>query len=235
MKPSNETTHRDELGASEAPSRFAKRIVVDHRERPSDVPTALATQPNVRLTFHHLTLGDYRVDDTLIVERKTVTDFSRSVRDGRLFAQAYRLAQVTTARPRMILEGTRMTRPGAVLSRSALQGALITVTLVFGLPLLRSSGPEETAQLILYAADQLLRRPCRSPHSFGVHAKELSRQQNLLLQVIPEIGPVKARRLLDTFGSPFSIASATVTNLLSINGIGPSTAANIHRDFHGDS
>ena len=47
--------------------------------------------------------------------------------------------------------------------RSALQGAIITVSLVFGIPLLRSSCPEETATLILYAADQLHRRAIKPP------------------------------------------------------------------------
>lgn len=69
-----------ETGASDAPSRFAKRIVADHRESRSGVPAALATHPNVDLTIRRLKLGDYRVNDTLIVERKTLADFAWSQR-----------------------------------------------------------------------------------------------------------------------------------------------------------
>jgi ERCC4-type nuclease len=114
-----------------------------------------------------------------------------------------------------------------------MQGALITVTLVFGIPLLRSSCPRETADLILYAADQLNRRTTKTPKRPGYHPKGLTRQQNYLLQAIPEIGPTKANLLLETFGSPFGVASATIEDLQNVDGIGTSAAASIHRVFHG--
>ena len=224
-----------ETGASsDAPPQFVRRIVVDDRERPSGVPTALAAHPNVHVTLHRLRLGDYRVNDTLIVERKTLTDFAQSVRDGRLFAQASRLARVKRTRPCLILEGTRVNHWSAALPRSAIQGAIITITLVYGLPLLRSSSPEETANLILYAADQLHRRESRLPQRYGYHPKGLIRQQSYLLQAIPEIGPAKAHSLLQSFGTPFGVATATIEDLKMIDGIGPAAAKRIHRVFHGE-
>lgn len=226
-------------GASDAPPLFVRRIavrriVVDHRENRSGVPAALSKHQNVHVTIHRLSVGDYRVNDTLVVERKTLTDFARSVRDGRLFAQASRLARVKSARPCVILEGTRVKHPSAALPRSALQGAIITITLVFGLPLLRSSSPEETADLILYATDQLQRRAIKPPQRYGYYPKGLTRQQSYLLQAIPEIGPAKAKLLLETFGSPFGVASATIEELQIVEGIGPSAAKKIHRVFHGE-
>jgi len=225
-------TNAMETGASDAPPQFVRRIVVDHRERPSGVPAALSKHPNVKLTTHHLSLGDYRVNDTLIVERKTLTDFAQSVRDGRLFTQASRLSRVKHARPCLILEGTRVNHWSAALPRSSIQGAIITITLVFGLPLLRSSSPEETAALILFAADQLHRRATKPPQRYGYHPKGLTRQQSYLLQAIPEIGPAKAKRLLETFGSPFGVASATIEDLQMVGGIGESAATKIHQVFH---
>lgn len=224
----------DELGASEAPPQSVRRIVVDHRERRSGVPEALARHPGVAITYHNLNLGDYRVDDTLVVERKTLTDFACSVRNGRLFAQASRLARSEHARPCLIVEGTRIDHWSAALPRSALQGAIITVTLVFGLPLLRSSSPEETARLLIYAADQLQHRTTRSPRRSGYRPRGLPRQQSLLLQATPGIGARRARLLLDTFVSPFGVASATIEELRTVDGIGPATAANIRRLFHGE-
>ncbi len=226
-------------GASDAPPNSSDELPYDELHVTtanirSGVPAALAAHPNVELTLDHLSLGDYRVNDTLIVERKTLTDFAQSVRDGRLFVQASRLSRVNHARPCLILEGTRINHWSAALPRSALQGALITVTLVFGLPVLRSSSPEETADLILYAADQLHRRTASIPKRPGYHPKGLARQQNFLLQAIPEIGPVKANLLLDNFGSPFGVASATAQDLQTVEGIGPSAAANIHNVFHGE-
>jgi ERCC4-type nuclease len=229
----------DGLGASEAPQQSirriaVRRIVIDHRERRSGVPEALARHPGVAITYHHLSLGDYRVDDTLVVERKTLTDFARSVRNGRLFAQASRLVRSKLARSCLIVEGARIDHWSAALPRSALQGAIISVTLVFGLPLLRSRSPAETAALILYAADQLHRRATRPPRRDGYRPKDLSCRQSLLLQAIPGIGPGKAGLLLDAFGSPVGVASATIEDLRAIDGIGQNTAVSIHRLFHGE-
>ncbi len=78
-RDSSDESPATKTGASDAPPQFVRRIACDHRERPSGVPTALAAHPNVELTLHHLRLGDYRVNDTLIVERKTLTDFAQSV------------------------------------------------------------------------------------------------------------------------------------------------------------
>jgi len=224
-------------GASDAPPQFVRRIaprriVCDDREAGSGVPEALALRPDVHLTYHHLSLGDYRVDDTLIIERKTVTDFARSIRDGRLFNQASRLARCRSARPCLILEGARINHWSGALPRTAFQGALITVTLIFGIALLRSSCPEETATLILYAVDQLCRRTVNLPKRCGYHPKGTNRQQSYLLQAIPGIGPLKAKRLLDAFGSPAGVANACARDLAMVEGIGPVAAEEIHRVFH---
>jgi DNA excision repair protein ERCC-4 len=114
-----------------------------------------------------------------------------------------------------------------------MQGAIIALTLVFGLPLLRSTGPRETADLILYAADQLHRRNSAAPKRQGYHPNGLFRQQSFLLQSIPEIGPARANLLLDTFRSPAGVASATVEDVRAVNGIGESASKQIYRVFHG--
>jgi DNA excision repair protein ERCC-4 len=218
---------------TQPPLQFVKRIAIDDRERGSGVIEALRNHPHVELTVRRLELGDYLIDKTLVVERKTLSDFAVSVIDGRLFTQASRLARTTRATPCIILEGTKKTHPDLVISRSAMQGAIIALTLVFGLPLLRSSCPQETADLILYAADQLQRRNATAPKRQGYHPKGLARQQSFLLQAIPEIGPAKAKLLLDAFGSPFGVALAKAEDLQALDGIGESASKNIHRVFHG--
>jgi DNA excision repair protein ERCC-4 len=216
------------------PLQFVRRIAIDDRERGSGVIEALRDHPNVELTVRRLKLGDYLIDKTLIVERKTLADFALSVVDGRLFTQASRLARTNRARPCFILEGVKEDHPNLVISRPAMQGAIIALTLVFGLPLFRSKCPRETADLILLAADQLQRRNSTAPKRQGYHPKGLARQQSFLLQAIPEIGPTKARRLLDAFGSPFGVASARVEDLQAVDGIGESASKKIRRVFRGD-
>jgi len=215
--------------------QFATRIAVDDRERSSGVAEALWQRPGVNVVVRRLQLGDYIVDSTLIVERKTLADFALSVRDCRLFTQVGRLTRQRQMRTCLILEGTPERYPRLAIPKPAFQGALITVTLVFGLPVLYSATPEETADLILYAANQLQRREVRPPRRRGFKVTGNRRRQILLLQAIPEIGPKKAELLLDAFGSPADIASAPIDALANVDGIGPKTARSIHRVFHGKS
>jgi len=85
--------------------RIAVRIAIDDRERSSRVKTALKRNGNVYISIKRLHLGDYQVNNTLLVERKTLADFARSVRDCRLFNQVGRLARERTMRTCLILEG----------------------------------------------------------------------------------------------------------------------------------
>ena len=55
-----------------------------------------------------------------------------------------------------------------------------------------------------------------------------------MLQAVRDIGPVKARALLDTFGSPAAIADATLDDLAATPGIGPRTAARLHAALNSE-
>ncbi len=160
-------------------------------------------------------------------------DFANSVRDGRLFSQAARLTRQRTKRVCLILEGTSTRYPNLPIPPAPLRGALVTVAVIFCLPILRSASPEETADIILCAAHQLQRRNTKPPRRYGYNLGSLVRQQRFLLQAIPEIGPLKAERLLNAFGSPAGVANATAKDLEVVEGIGPSAAEKIHRVFHG--
>jgi len=212
--------------------QFARRIAIDDRERTSRVITALTRRGNVEISIERLPLGDYRVDNTLIVERKTLADFALSVRDCRLFAQVGRLTRQRHMRTCLILEGTPDRYPRLSIPKPAFQGALIAVTLVFGLPVLRSATPEETADLIHFAANQLQRRDVRPPRRRYPNTSSNRRHQSILLQSIPGIGPKRAEVLLEAFGSPALIASATIDEFETVEGIGRLTAQKVWEILH---
>jgi ERCC4-type nuclease len=128
-------------------------IVVDDRESAGTVLAALQRRECVQLRVERLPVGDYRIDDALLFERKTLRDLVASIKDGRLFAQGLRLAEAPL-RASMILEGRSQDLADSRMQREAMQGAVVTLTLFMGIPLLRSMDPEETASLMLFAARQ---------------------------------------------------------------------------------
>ena len=77
-----------------------------------------------------------------------------SIVDGRLFKQMPTLIK-SKFRAILILEGSGNNAMALGVRLEALQGALISISLILGIPVLRSLAPEETARLIVYAARQI--------------------------------------------------------------------------------
>jgi len=201
-------------------------IVADDRERESGIPEWLGERAGVDVVVRRLKTGDYLVGSNVVVERKTLGDFAASIVDARLFKQATRLANASL-RPMYIIEGGVSDLRQVGLTREALQGALISLSLIFNIPVLRSMDTEETGRLLIFATRQLMRVgenswPCANPKAKGARAKKLR-----LLQALPGIGPEKARALLKEFASVEGCLTASADDLRRISGIGDKTAQGI--------
>jgi ERCC4-type nuclease len=216
-----------------SPADDRVRITADDRERSAGVIEALDAMEDVQLSIGRLSLGDYLVEKTLVVERKTVPDLGLSILDGRLFRQVGRLARAPAMRPCLIVEGAPEDFDRAAISRPALQGALITATLIFGLPILYSNEPVETARLLRIAARQLRRRQSRGPERFCSKTGSDRRLRMLMLEAVPDVGPVRAAALVDGFGTIEAIATASVRNLATTPGVGPVIAERLKRIVSG--
>jgi len=199
-------------------------IEVDDRESGSPMLPALRECADFHVTVARLPLGDYRVDGRFLFERKTLTDLVVAIKDGRLFRQALKLC-ATKLQPAIILEGTSRDLANCGMRWEAIQGALVTVSLFCGVPLLRARTPEETVRTMLFAARQgrtfasgALPRRGRRPR--GKRARQL-----YILQGFPGIGPERAHRLLERFGSVETIMRATAEDLRSVEGVGECIAS----------
>ena len=199
---------------------------VDDREVSSPVLAALRRHPEFRIQVERLTVGDYLIDDSLLFERKTLMDLAASIKDGRLFAQAERLA---SAGPRgaLILEGTAKDLTESRMRREAIQGALVTLTLFFGLPLLRARDPDESARLMLFAARQQRSFARGALPRHGKRPRGKARLQSHILQGLPRIGPERAKRLIEHFGSIEAVIAADARALTEVPGIGDAVAETI--------
>jgi len=201
-------------------------VIADDRESKNQVIKFLSHMKNVSLAVKRLSVGDYIVDNQLVFERKTLNDFARSIVDGRLFSQAIRLAN-SKYRSVLILEGTSKDLTEIGVSREAMQGALITISLLLGIPVLRSKDPFESANLILYSSRQIKLIGRKVSHRSGYKPKGKRKQQLFILQGLPGIGSERAVRLLNAFGSVEAVVTATSEELQSVAGIGESIAESI--------
>lgn len=209
------------------------RVVVDDREGKSGVVEALRSMEGIQVEVERLDLGDYLVDDRVLFERKTVVDFAGSLVDGRLFDQACRLASIRF-RPVLILEGTAADFAGCGVRREAIQGAVITLTVILNLPLLRSLDAAETARLIRYTGEQIERSAAGAVVRPGGRPKGKRKRQLFLLQGLPGIGSKRAGNLLDVFGNVESVVRADREALAAVEGIGRKTADAIRQTLSED-
>jgi len=188
------------------------QVIADHRETKSGVGEYLAALPGVRLRWEKLWTGDYIVEEGAIFERKTASDFAASLLDQRLFSQAKRLAD-QPLRAAFIIEGSTDDWSRLGIRREALQGALITLALIFDLAVFRSLNPKETSQILIYAGHQFARLRQDAPRYRIYKAKKRRTQQMHLLATLPAVGPDRAYRLLDHFGSVQACITAPAREL----------------------
>jgi ERCC4-type nuclease len=221
--------------ASGAVARVAPRrlkIICDDRERGSAVIDELRKLPDTDVVVRRLLVGDYLIDGRVLVERKTVHDFAVSIMDGRLFQQATRLVRTMPGRVVVLLEGDRsvLSEPG--LRRESVQGALVTLSVVLGIPVLRAVDAAETARILRYTTEQLRRAGANQVRRAGYRPKRLRARQLFILQGLPGVGPERAARLLDACGSVAGVFAADEKTLGQVRGIGQHTAAAIHLLMH---
>jgi len=89
-------------------------VLMDHRERQSQLAEFIAGDPQWQAGFAHMAVGDYLIDGRILIERKSLVDLAASIKDGRLFRQSIRLAVATR-------KGTRLQRR-ALMERDSTEG-----------------------------------------------------------------------------------------------------------------
>lgn len=202
---------------------FNMKVVVDHRE-PERFAKLFGEDDTVSTA--QLDCGDFLINDQWLFERKTIRDLCASLMDGRLFKQALRLVQ-SEYHPVVILEGSSKDIRDFEMRREAVQGAMVTLAVFFGLPVLRSLTPEETVCLMRYTAVQGDRFAEGGVQRAGYRPKGRKARQLYVLQSLPSIGTKRAETLLEHFGGVEAVMSATEDELAEVAGIGAPIAEKI--------
>jgi DNA excision repair protein ERCC-4 len=195
------------------------RVVADERERASGVPEELS-KLNVRVYFSRLPVADYVLNPELAVERKSVRDLVSSVYDSRLFYQAAKIS-AAYAKPFLLVEGDSKEVAGLVKNLKSFYGAIANVTLAYGLRVLYTANPKETAVAIAELLNHARAKPlARMPSEIPPKAKNVPQQQLYLVSSMPGIGRKLAEKLLSKYGTPRRVMSLTAGELALTPGIG---------------
>lgn len=194
-------------------------ILIDYREQDSNIPAMFEQKTGITPVCTHLSTGDYIVHNTICVERKTSVDFTRSLVDGRLFAQASRMKQRFQVCV-LIVEGSGTYQANPQVHINAVHGALINLAVVWRIPVLLSCNSQETVE-ILRLLYQQTEAGCRDiPLRRGYRPKRVRNRAAYCLAGFPGVGPALAVRLLEYFGSMRNVCAAPPEALYEVEGIG---------------
>ncbi len=206
-------------------TEFSRAVViyVDSREMKSEVVKRLY-EMGVAVRVQNLDVGDYVLSDRVAVERKTVDDFVDSIISRNIFDQLLRLKKAYL-KPILIIEGDGIYKR---LNPNAIRGALATIAVDFGIPIIQTANAEETAEILALIARREQEGKDRdvSPH-VGKTKKTLKEQQEYVVSAISDIGPVLARNLLEYFQTIERIATASEEELMKVPKIGRKIARKI--------
>jgi Fanconi anemia group M protein len=194
---------------------------VDTRETRSKVPKILEKVLNV--SYAALAFGDYQISDDIVFERKTFSDWEGSVmNNGHIFKQAKGLRE-NFKTPIFILEGgpdySARGHARPKLSKAALHSSFLSITTGYGIPIIPSGNPTETANII-HQAVRRLTEPGRAihvnTHKKGKTNSEIRRQ---IFACFPGIGPKLATEL-DSMPYPL-ISILNAIDTCQIEKLGP--------------
>lgn len=201
------------------------RIIADHREVPSGVVKRLF-EAGVEVETRQLEVGDYIVSTEVGVERKSTRDFVQSILDRRLLEQA-RLLKESFPSPLLIVEGEDLYTVRGV-HPNAIRGALLALAVDFGIPILWSRDESETASFLHLLAK---REQVERGRPVAVRGERkgltLEEKQRFLVEGLPGISAVLARRLLEHFGTVERVMTASEKELQQVHGIGLEKAKEI--------
>ncbi|MBI4983688.1 DEAD/DEAH box helicase [Candidatus Woesearchaeota archaeon] len=196
-------------------------VLADHREKNNRIVKELIDL-GISVKTAQLESADYLVSGRVAVELKTVPDFVASIIDGRLLEQVRDLKK-NFERAIVIIEGEEDIYSLRKVHANAIRGMLSSIVLDFGVPILYTKNPKDTAGLLAIMAqreqnkDREVSYHERKPHS-------LKEQQEFFVSALPGIGIQTARLLLEHFCSIKELVNASRKELVNLKGIGEKTA-----------
>jgi Fanconi anemia group M protein len=196
-------------------------ILADHREKNNRIVKELI-EFGISVKTAQLECADYLVSGRVGVELKQVPDFVASIIDGRLLQQVRELKK-NFERAIVIIEGEEDIYSVRKVHANAIRGMLASIVLDFGVPVLYTKNPKDTAGLLAVMAQ----REQNKERDFSLHERKphsAKEQQEFFVSALPSIGIQTARLLLEHFETIKNLVNASREEITSIKGVGDKTA-----------
>lgn len=193
-----------------------EKIIIDYREKNSLVASHLI-RLGLEIEFKELKIGDY-ITQNVVIERKTISDFLNSMINHRLIKQMEELNQFENKL--LIIEGISeqeiYKENNEGINPNAIRGFLLSIVIKHKIPLIFSKNAEDTARFI-----SVLSRKKEKEINLNAKKKILNKKEQLqfIIEGFPGVGPKKAKKLLEKFGSIQNIILASTEDLKEILGI----------------
>ncbi len=217
-------------------------IVVDSREASKNYEiVSELKKAGLKTAISALNVGDYFLlasenKKPVLVERKTVTDFLNSIRDNRIWEQLKLLKKAEEEEDIVaiiILEGYF----GAIEKYtkwriSSILRILDEIVIDWNVKVIPSPNKKGTIAWLIAKAKSLGAVEKKKPPRLRVEKKPMSINERILYVAEGIVGPVLARRLLKKFRTLKNLANASITDLMSVEGIGEKRAKEIYAIFN---
>ncbi len=202
-------------------------VYVDQRERNSGIARKLS-EMGAEIDIKQLEVADFVVSERVAVERKSITDFLQSIVDKRLMTQMSEMCRNFEV-PILIIEGDACTLfTERNIHPNAIRGAIASVAVNFGVPIIYTADSDDTAAFIYVLASREQEGKKREISLRGEkRAMSLSEWQRFIVESLPNVSAVLAKRLLEHFKSVEAVFGAQEKELQDVEGIGKKKAKRI--------
>ena len=174
-----------------------------------------------------LVFGDFVVSDRVIIEKKTVQDFIKSITDKRLFQQLKDMKD-NFEKPILIIEGEESLY--GYLQPNIIRGVLAAIAVDMGVPIIWTKDMADTAGVIYWIARREQLQEKRDVVLRNKKVPETTEEkQEYLVASLPDVSRVRSKSLLKHFKSPKNVFNAPEEELKKVDGIGKGIAEKIKK------
>ncbi|WEL23546.1 DEAD/DEAH box helicase [Candidatus Nanohalovita haloferacivicina] len=200
------------------------KVIADDRE--NSIAKELSRK-NIEVDKQRLDVADFLISEDTAIERKKAEDFVDSMIDQRLFDQIQELQQF--ANPMIVIEGRNLYNHRDV-DPDAIRGAMASVALDYGMPIVWTENEKDTAEMLESMARREQEDKEKDVAVRGTsEGKSRKERMQFVVAGLPGVNTKIAERLLKEFESIQKIFTASEEELKQVEGIGDKKAESIRK------